>query len=135
MQPRRRTAIEALSREQREFLKPPPVISSATTVEAERQPLGGPPAHERHARPKAPKRTRHASRPPAPQSDRPEKRYPRRFFTQPVTLRLQTPIATALRRAAMERSLEYIEPFTQQEIVENAVRSWLEEAGYWRGDS
>jgi len=35
----------------------------------------------------------------------------------------------------MERSLEYIEPFTQQEIVENAVRSWLEEAGYWRGDS
>jgi hypothetical protein len=47
-----------------------------------------------------------------------------------VTLRLPASVADALRRASIQRSLDYIEPFSQQAIVETAVRDWLRNAGY-----
>jgi hypothetical protein len=47
-----------------------------------------------------------------------------------VTLRLTPAVADALRRASIERSLDYVGPFTQQAIVEAALRTWLEGQGY-----
>ena len=49
-----------------------------------------------------------------------------------VTLRLRVATADALRRASMERALEYKQPFTQQAIVEAALAAWLARNG---GDS
>jgi len=51
-----------------------------------------------------------------------------------VTLRLRASVADALRRASIQRSLDYIEPFSQQAIVETAVRDWLRNAGYSMAD-
>jgi len=47
-----------------------------------------------------------------------------------VTLRLRVSVADALRRESIKRSLDYIEPFSQQAIVEAAVSSWLRDQGY-----
>ncbi|MBI3834127.1 MAG: hypothetical protein HY287_07345 [Planctomycetes bacterium] len=47
-----------------------------------------------------------------------------------VTLRLREPIARNLRRASVERSLEYKEPYTQQAIVDAALSVWLGRNGY-----
>lgn len=47
-----------------------------------------------------------------------------------VTLRLHPEIATALRRASIERSLDYEEPYTQQSIAEQALREWFASNGY-----
>ena len=49
---------------------------------------------------------------------------------QSVTLRLNPQIARALRRAACERALDYVEPFTQQAIAETALLRWLSDEGY-----
>ena len=49
---------------------------------------------------------------------------------QSVTLRLNPQIARALRRAACERALDYVEPFTQQVIAEAALLRWLSDEGY-----
>lgn len=43
-----------------------------------------------------------------------------------VTFRLPAELPAALLRAAMERKLRREEPFTQQDIVAQAVREWLE---------
>ena len=47
-----------------------------------------------------------------------------------VTLRLDPQVVRALRRAASERALDYVEPFTQQAIAETAVLRWLTDEGY-----
>lgn len=47
-----------------------------------------------------------------------------------VTLRLHPEIAAQLRRVSIERSLDYEVPYTQQAIVEDALRNWLEAHGY-----
>ncbi len=46
-----------------------------------------------------------------------------------VTLRLNPDVAVLLRRASIERSLDYEEPFTQQGITEHALRDWLASHG------
>ena len=51
-----------------------------------------------------------------------------------VSLRLRTSVAEALRRASVERSLDYVEPFSQQSIVETALRNWLCCEGYLSDD-
>lgn len=54
----------------------------------------------------------------------------RREALRSVTLRLRASVAEALRRASIERSLDYAVPYTQQAIVEIAVREWLRRAGH-----
>jgi hypothetical protein len=39
-------------------------------------------------------------------------------------------LVRTLRRAASERSLDFVEPFTQQAIAEAALAQWLQGAGY-----
>lgn len=51
-----------------------------------------------------------------------------------VTLRLSPAVVRALRRAAAERSLDYVEPFSQQAIVEAALREWLARNGVSAAD-
>ena len=49
---------------------------------------------------------------------------------QSVTLRFPPSVVRSLRKAACERSVDYEEPFTQQDIAEVAIRGWLEDHGY-----
>ncbi len=71
------------------------------------------------AQPRVPRATRFGKNiPDAPTGRRPEP-------LRSVTLRLRASIADALRRESIRRSLDYIEPFSQQAIVEAAVHSWL----------
>jgi hypothetical protein len=48
----------------------------------------------------------------------------------PITVRLRPEIAGALKRASLERQLTGDDPFTQQEIVEQALEPWLRSGGY-----
>ena len=47
----------------------------------------------------------------------------------PVTVRLRPEIASALKRASLQRQLNGIETFTQQDIVEEALLPWLRAEG------
>ena len=48
----------------------------------------------------------------------------------PITVRLRPEIAGALKRASLERQLAGAELFSQQEIVERALATWLRENGH-----
>ncbi len=45
----------------------------------------------------------------------------------PITVRLRPEIAGALKRASLERQLAGAEVFSQQDIVEHALATWLNE--------
>jgi hypothetical protein len=47
-----------------------------------------------------------------------------------VTVRLRPEIAGALKRASLERQLAGEAPFTQQDLVEQALEPWLRTEGY-----
>ena len=47
----------------------------------------------------------------------------------PVTVRLKPEIADALKRASLQRQLNGIETYTQQDIVEDALTPWLKSEG------
>ncbi len=47
-----------------------------------------------------------------------------------VTLRLNPGIVRALRKAAAERTIDYVTPYTQQAIAETALIGWLTDEGY-----
>lgn len=47
----------------------------------------------------------------------------------PVTVRLRPEIASALKRASLERQLNGVATFTQQDIVEEALLPWLQAEG------
>ena len=46
-----------------------------------------------------------------------------------ATFRLRLCIASAIRRASMERRLQRKAPYTQQDIVEDASQKWLQDQG------
>ena len=48
----------------------------------------------------------------------------------PLTTRLRADYATALKRASLERELNGVEPFTVQEMLEEALEPWLRANGY-----
>ncbi len=48
----------------------------------------------------------------------------------PVTIRLPHRTAQTLRRAYLEQRLNHAKPDTAQDIVKEALRAWLETAGY-----
>lgn len=47
----------------------------------------------------------------------------------PVMVRLKPEIASALKRASLERQLNGVETYTQQDIVEEALLPWLQAEG------
>lgn len=48
----------------------------------------------------------------------------------PITTRIRSDFATALKRASLERQLKGIEPNTLQEFLEEAIEPWLKQHGY-----
>jgi hypothetical protein len=48
----------------------------------------------------------------------------------PISTRLRTDLAEALKRASLQRQLEKIEPSSLTEILEAAIEPWLKEHGY-----
>jgi hypothetical protein len=48
----------------------------------------------------------------------------------PLTTRIRTDFANALKRASLERQLSAVLPNTQQDILEEALEPWLRSNGY-----
>jgi len=48
----------------------------------------------------------------------------------PLSTRIRTDIATALKRASLERQLSGMSPHTVQDILEGVLEPWLRENGY-----
>jgi hypothetical protein len=47
-----------------------------------------------------------------------------------VTVRLEPDVAEALSQASAERKMKRLEPYTQQDIIGDALKQWLREAGF-----
>lgn len=48
----------------------------------------------------------------------------------PISTRMRSDFATALKRASLERQLDGVEPNTLQDILEAAIEPWLKSNGY-----
>lgn len=48
----------------------------------------------------------------------------------PISTRIRADLATALKRASLERQLSGTEPNTLQDILEEAIEPWLRSHGY-----
>jgi hypothetical protein len=48
----------------------------------------------------------------------------------PLTTRVRADYAAALKRASLERQLKGVEPYTLQDILEDALQPWLRANGY-----
>ncbi len=60
---------------------------------------------------------------------------PSTFGGGPLALntRLDPAISSALLRASMERKIQRVTPFTQRDIVTEALTQWLKQNGFWPG--
>ena len=66
-----------------------------------------------------------------PAKARPQKeRAPEVISFVPMTVRVPTKIPEALLKAASDRKLRKAKPFTQQDIVAEALQNWLQKHGY-----
>lgn len=50
-----------------------------------------------------------------------------------VTVRLEPDVVAALLQAAAQRKGKRLMPYTQQEIVAEALKQWLQGEGFWPG--
>ena len=48
-----------------------------------------------------------------------------------VTVRLEPEVVEALSQASAQRKLKRLEPYTQQDIIGEALKQWLEQAGFF----
>lgn len=48
----------------------------------------------------------------------------------PISTRIRSDFASALKRASLERQLSGVEPNTLQDILEEAIEPWLKSNGY-----
>jgi hypothetical protein len=67
---------------------------------------------------------------PAIQASKPEPTPVRPAGRSPLTTRIKTELATALKRASLERQLAGEVPNTVQDILEEALEPWLREHGF-----
>lgn len=49
----------------------------------------------------------------------------------PVHVRVRPELASALKAASLDRELQGIQPFTQKDIIEEALEPWLKRHGYF----
>ncbi len=54
------------------------------------------------------------------------------FSRVPISTRIRSEYAEALKRASLERQLNKVEPNTLQDILEQAIEPWLRANGYIR---
>ena len=52
------------------------------------------------------------------------------YARSPISTRIRSDFATALKRASLERQLNKIEPNTLQDILEDAIEPWLKSNGF-----
>jgi hypothetical protein len=90
-----------------EGLKPPPQVSSVDP-QREREFVHGTKATTTDARASSP------------------------FARVPISTRIRSEYAEALKRASLERQLNKVEPNTLQDILEQAIEPWLKSNGYIR---
>jgi len=64
-----------------------------------------------------------ATSPRAPASSPPLNRVP-------ISTRMRSDFASALKRASLERQLKGVEPYTLTDIFEQAIEPWLKSEGY-----
>ncbi len=74
--------------------------------------------------------------PPATVASTADKRRPTSLGRSPrervtLTVRLESDIVAALVRASAERKIRQETPYTQQDIISEALKQWLYEAGFW----
>ncbi len=125
MKPGRRSTLETLTAEQAAFLgtgatsTPQPAIATSARKDA-RRPAPKPHAREHSA----------TQRPPPKRPPLEPLRKPRSRALQSITVRVDPRVFQALRRASTQRSLDYIEPYSQRAIAEAAIARWLEDEGY-----
>lgn len=55
---------------------------------------------------------------------------PSTLSRSPISTRIRSDFATALKRASLERQLAGVEPHTLQDILEEAIDPWLKANGY-----
>ena len=48
-----------------------------------------------------------------------------------VTVRLEPEVVEALSQASAQRKLKRLEPYTQQDIIGDALKKWLQQAGFF----
>lgn len=48
-----------------------------------------------------------------------------------VTVRLEPEVVEALSQASAQRKLKRLEPYTQQDIIGDALKQWLQQAGFF----
>ena len=66
----------------------------------------------------------------APAANEPRAASP--FARVPISTRIRSEYAEALKRASLERQLNKVEPNTLQDILEQAIEPWLRNNGYIR---
>jgi len=54
------------------------------------------------------------------------------FSRVPISTRIRSEYASALKKASLQRQLDGIEPNTLQDILEQAIEPWLKSNGYIR---
>ena len=74
---------------------------------------------------------------PAPEEPPPESKAPR-VSPAPtgrervtVTVRLEPEVVEALSQASAQRKLKRLEPYTQQDIIGEALKQWLQQGGFF----
>jgi hypothetical protein len=75
----------------------------------------------------------HAGKPPAPERSpavRAVEPAKPPISRSPISTRIRSDFATALKRASLERQLKGVEPNTLQDILEEAIEPWLRNNGY-----
>jgi hypothetical protein len=70
-----------------------------------------------------------AKRPSKPAAKRPDTARILSTLLVPVTIRLRPEVAAALKHASLQRQLNGVETYTQQDIVEEALVPWLQAEG------
>jgi hypothetical protein len=48
-----------------------------------------------------------------------------------ISVRLEPEVVEALSQASAERKVKRLEPYTQQDIIGDALKQWLQDAGFW----
>ena len=128
----RRNIAEILTKEEQEFLRPSQPSETQEAGNMPASPPMPPPGHTplsiRKCKPRplqsnGPRAVTAGFVPPAGVHAR-----------QSVTVRLDPRIVRAVRKAASERALDYVEPYTQQAIAEAALLHWLASQRYAVGD-
>lgn len=55
---------------------------------------------------------------------------PQQVARSPLSTKIRSDYATALKKASLQRQIDGVEPHTLQDILEAAIEPWLKEQGY-----